>query len=228
MGKPIARWARTSLFVLGAVAFAAVLAVAGRALYSASGVSSDAFELKLGELVLQLAVIVIVGALAKTLVDWGTSQRARHQERVERRLEFMRRARAMHVTVESARTLLNAHRSPKTYGEQCRRLMQLRPEVEEISEDLAAAPGLFRGQREIRTGLEGLVDYLVECQDEYVRHHDDIGLDYEPGDKIDETLERCRMTWMTDFMAGGKHFREEYDGNLVRCKGAMRAQVYGE
>ena len=36
------------------------------------------------------------------------------------------------------------------------------------------------------------------------------------------------MTWMTDFMAGGKHFREEYDGNLVWCKGAMRAQVYGE
>ena len=93
-------------------------------------------------------MIVILGALAKALLDWGTSQRARHRERVDRRLEFMRRVRAAHITVESARTLLNAHRSPKTYGEQCRRLMQLRPEVEEISEDLAAAPGLFRGQRD--------------------------------------------------------------------------------
>ena len=40
MGKPIARWASTSLFVLAAVVVAAVLVVAGRSLYSAAGVST--------------------------------------------------------------------------------------------------------------------------------------------------------------------------------------------
>jgi hypothetical protein len=99
-----ARWVPTSLFVLGAVLVAALLAAGGRSLYLASGARGDAFEHKLGELVLQLAVIVIVGALAKALLDGGTSQRARHRERVEQRLEFLRRVRAMHVSVESART----------------------------------------------------------------------------------------------------------------------------
>jgi hypothetical protein len=213
--------------VLGAVGVAAALVVVGAGLYSAAGTSSDEFEQQLGELVLQLAVIVIVGALAKTLVDWGTSLRARHQELVDRRLEFMRRVRAMHVTVESARTLLNAHRSPKTYGEQCRRLIELRPQVEEISEDLRAAPGLFDDQEGIRNGLNDIVIYLRECEDEYVHNHEHVDADYKLGKTFDQTLEERRMTWLVEFMAAGARFSAEYDDNLERSKGVMRKQVYG-
>jgi hypothetical protein len=44
----------------------------------------NAFYSKLGEHKLQLALIIVVGALLKEVIDWGTAQRARQRERLNR------------------------------------------------------------------------------------------------------------------------------------------------
>jgi len=117
-------------------------------LYSAASDQNPQIEFykKSGELALQLALVVIIGGLLKLLIDWGTSQRARHIARQEQRNEFLKRVRKIHVAIQNARDLMNAHGSAKTWGEQSRRLMQLRSEVEEIIEDLKASVFRFRCQ----------------------------------------------------------------------------------
>jgi hypothetical protein len=216
----------TVAFVVIAVVAAGALLYAGRRLYDASGKSSSAFDAKLGELTLQLAVIVVVGALVKAVIDWGTGQRTRHLHRLEARMDFLRRVRAAHIGVEYARDLLNAHRSAKTYGEQLRRLMELRPEVEEISEDLTAAPDLFEAYEKIREGLEGIIAYLKEGGKEYVGGHDRIDAGYKAGECLQETIEKQNMKWVKDFMNAGPDYRELYVANLSRAKGTMRLEVY--
>ena len=217
----------TLLFVAVALCVAVVLVLVGRNFYAAAGKPTTEFYAKLGELSIQLAIVAIVGALVKAIVDWGTSHRARYLERLEARKEFMRRVRAMHVTIQNARDLMNAHGSARTWAEQSRRLMQLRPEVEEISEDLKASPKLFAGQTEIVNGLEQIVKYLEEAGMEYVRSHDSVDGGYKAGRSLLDTIEQQKMVWVRDFMEGGEGYKSQYESNLTKSKGAMRAEVYG-
>jgi hypothetical protein len=102
--------------------------------------------------------------------------------------------------------------------------MVLRPDVEEISEDLLAAPRLFSHQDTITQGLEAIVEYLEESEREYTTCHEHI----RTSTPLDQAIETHCMAWTKDFMAGGQHFTAAYDANLQRSKGAMRRQVYGE
>jgi hypothetical protein len=77
-------------FFFIAVLVAAGLLYAGRKLYELAVQPSSAYYTKLGELTLQLAIIVIVGALIKAAIDWGTTQRARHLATLEIRMDFIR------------------------------------------------------------------------------------------------------------------------------------------
>src|SRR5262245_26709952 len=113
------------LFTAIAIGAAVAPVVAGWYLYELAAQPKAGFYGKLVELALQLAVVVIVGALVKVVVDWGGSQRARYREKLEARKEFMRRVRAMHVTIQNAKDLINAHQSAKTWSEQSRRSMEL-------------------------------------------------------------------------------------------------------
>ena len=196
-------------------------------LYDVAGRSRSDFYGKLGELALQLAVVVIVGALVKVLIDWGLSQHARYREKLEAQRELIRRVRAMHVTVQNAKDLLTAHQSARTWGEQSRRLMELRPEVEEIAEDLKVSQKLFSRQAEIIAGVEGIVSYLATAGAEYIRSHDAVDSDCKLGKKLADTIRKEGMTWIQDFMDGGAAYRKGYEANLTRSKGAMRAEVYG-
>jgi len=147
--------------------------------------------------------------------------------KLETQMDFMRRVRAMHVTIGYARDLLNAHQSAKTYGEQLRQLMQLRAEVEEISEDLGASPQLFREQSKIREGLEEIITYLNEAGQEYIHHHNHVDSGYKAGETLHETIEKRKMEWVQDFMEGGKGYKDKYIIQLAKAKGTMRSEVYG-
>src|SRR5262249_14241101 len=131
------------------------------------------------------------------------------------------------VTIQNAKDLVNAHQSAKTWGEQSRRLMELRPEVEEIVEDLKVSDGLFARQTEIVDGLEGIISYLAKAGKEYVRSHDVIASGHKAGKSLSETINKESMTWLRDFMVGGEGYKNNYEENLTRSKGAMRAEVYG-
>jgi protein-S-isoprenylcysteine O-methyltransferase Ste14 len=66
------------LFVALVVVAALVLLFLGKTFYDMAGSPSNTFYTKLAELTLQLAVVVIVGALLKVGVDWGMDQHRRY------------------------------------------------------------------------------------------------------------------------------------------------------
>jgi hypothetical protein len=217
----------TILFAVAAIGAAVASVLLGRHLFDLASKPAIDFYAKLGELALQLSVVVIVGAMVKVVIDWGTSQRARYLEKLENRKEFMRRVRAMHVVIQNARDLMNAHQSAKTWAEQSRRLMELRPEVEEIAEDLKASASLFAGQTEIVDGLEAIISYLAAAGKEYVRCHGAVATGHKDGQKLSATLNKESMTWVIDFMTAGQGYKNGYEANLSKSKGAMRREVYG-
>jgi hypothetical protein len=217
----------TILFGVIALLVAIALIYTGWYLYSAAAKPLTDFYAKLGELTLQLGIIVIVGALVKVVLDWGTSQRTRYFEKLEARKEFMRRVRAMHVTIQNSRDLMNAHQSAKTWSEQSRRLMELRPEIEEISEDLRASHSLFAKQTEIVEGLEAIIVYLQEAGQEYVRCHEAVDTGYKTGKTLLEVIDLNNMVWVHDFTQRGKKYEADYEKNLIKCKGSMRLEIYG-
>jgi hypothetical protein len=216
----------TMLFAAFAIGLAVVSVLVGHHLYDVAGKPAAEFYAKLGELALQLAVVVIVGALVKAAIDWGSSQRTRYLERVEARKEFMRRVRAVHVTIQNAKDLMKAHQSAKTWSEQSRRLMELRPEVEEISEDLRASDGLFAKQTEILKGLQGITSYLLKGGEEYIRSHDAVVSGHK-SHSLAQLIDQENMAWVRDFMAEGDDYQNNYEASLTKSKGAMRAEVYG-
>lgn len=217
----------TVTFSVIAVAVALTLIFAGRYLFGVAGKKVGDFYALLGELCLQLAVVVIVGALVKAAMDWGASQRSRYMEKLDTRKEFMKRVRAMHVTVQNAKDLLNAHQSAKTWSEQSRRLIELRPIVEEISEDLRASSNLFTKQSEICEGLDEIVSFLDKGLEEYVRSHSAVDGKHKAGQSLSATINEANMNWIKDFMAGGDGYQTNYVANLTKSKGAMRRDVYG-
>jgi hypothetical protein len=217
----------TILFSAIAIFVAGALVCVGWFLYTFAAKPPAEFYAKLGDLTLQLGVVVIVGALVKVIIDWGASQRIHYLEKLETRKEFMRRIRAVHVTIQNSRDLMNAHQSAKTWGEQSRRLMELRPEVEEISEDLKASHNLFAEHTKIIEGLESIIQYLEEAGKEYVRSHDAVGSGYQSKKTLLETIEQINMSWVRDFMDAGKNYKSMYEENLTKCKGSMRSEIYG-
>jgi hypothetical protein len=225
-------------FVVGALVLAAVLAIGSKALFSKSardrsvadclgGKTPVEYFTKLGETLLQLSVIVVAGGLAKGLVDWGLALRGRQTEQNTKRLELLRRVRTVHVTIENARDLLNAHESAKTYGEQLRRLMALRPEVEEISEEVAASVDLFVEKAHIRAGLERIVTYLKAGAEEYVKGHKEVDAAHKRGEGLMDTLRAKKMEWVTDLMETGTKYSATYLPNLLLAKQTIRAETYG-
>jgi len=214
-------------FVVIALLIAIVLGYVGKRMYLAAGKPDTDYYLKLGELILQLAVIAIIGALAKVFIDWGTTFRTRKIQQNEKRMDFLRRVRAAHVTVETARDLLIAHGSARTYGEQLRRLMALRFDVEEISEDLQATADLFKTRKEMRLGLAGIIAYLKQGAQEYVQHHRDVDAGYKSGETLMQTIESKQMIWVRDLMESGPQYNQDYIGNLSRTKPKMRKETYG-
>lgn len=216
----------TVIFVVATLGVAVLSILVSWQLYRYANRPITDFYTQLGQLALQIAVVVIIGSFVKVVVDWGISQRSRYTEKLEDRKEFLRRVRAMHVTIQNARDLMNAHQSPKTWSEQSRRLMELRPEVEEISEDLKASSDLFANQTEIIDGLENIITYLQTGGEEYVTHHDDVDKGHKAGKTLAQTIDEKNMTWVRDFMDGGEDFQNTYETNLVKSKGTMRLEVY--
>jgi hypothetical protein len=211
----------------GVVALVGVLAWLGWGFLKWGGQTWEAYLIKIGELLLQLGILVIVGALVKAAVDWGTSLRARATKRDEERLDLLRRLRAVHVAVSNARDLLMAHQSARTWSEQMRRLMALVPEVHELKEDVAAGHP-FRQQRQIEEGLDGIVSYLTEGRDEYRANHQRIDLDYKrekEGFSLSRSLESSQMRWALDLMDAGPRYDAGYAQNLRKSQASIRSET---
>lgn len=92
--------------VLGLVV-AVVLVVIAKAIFDGS--RPDTFRREFADLSLQLALIVVLGALVKLLIDSYAERRTRVEQDHAKRVELLRRVRAQHVKVAYAQRLILAH-----------------------------------------------------------------------------------------------------------------------
>jgi hypothetical protein len=215
------------VMLLGLV-IAITLGIVAEFLYSGS--SPESFRRKLAESLLQLALIVVIGALINFLFDVYSARRASLEEKNNQRTELLRRVRAAHVTIAYAQRLIAAHDSGLTYTRQLRDLMIVTFKLEDIAEDVRAAENLFKpDDATIISGIEGIVKFLNKGAGEYVQNHSDVDSDAKSGKDLTSTINRCKMSWIKDFVESRKSppgFPDLYFYSLTKSKGNMRKHVY--
>ena len=129
--------------------------------------SPESFRRKLAESLLQLALIVVIGALINFLFDVYSARRASLEEKNNQRAELLRRVRAAHVTIAYAQRLIAAHDSGLTYTRQLRDLMVVTFKLEDIAEDIRTAENLFKpDDATIIRGIENIVKFLNKGADD--------------------------------------------------------------
>src|SRR5262245_7448232 len=104
----------------GLMVLAALAATASGLLYSHT--AKDSFGRAVAEKLLQLALIVLLGAIVSLVVSWQAEARGRREDAHDDRHDFLRRLRGANQRVQVARRLLDAHDSARTYSEQMREM----------------------------------------------------------------------------------------------------------
>jgi hypothetical protein len=190
--------------------------------------SPDTFGRALAGLLLQLALIVVLGTVIKLIVDSYADRRARLEREQQERIELLRRMRAQHVKVAFAQRLVLAHQSGKTYAEQLRVLMIVGAELEDLAEDVRATQDLFGDdQGTVISGIEEIVSYLADGSTEYVRCHAKVDADAVARKNLEHMIRAHSMVWIEEFIAPSPDFPDPYVAALEKCKGRMRQHAYG-
>jgi hypothetical protein len=140
------------------IAIALALVFFAQWLYTSS--SDGSFRRSLASpLVLQLALIVVGGALVEGLLKSLSAMRAKNEEDASKRLELLRRMRSAHVRVAHAQRLIKAEKAVETYTDQMRKLILVTRDLEEIGEDVKVTCELFTAndRDEICEGIRRIV-----------------------------------------------------------------------
>jgi hypothetical protein len=216
------------IVVLLGVVIAVTLGFVAELSFNGSGLES--FRRKFAELLLQLALIVVIGALVNFLFDVYSARRALRKQEDDRRVELLRRVRAAHVTIAYAQRLIAAHDSGLTYTKQLRDLMVVTFELEDIAEDVRAAGNLFEpDDAMIISGIGGIVQFLNVGAKEYDRCHGYVYNDAKSGRGLSVTINKHEMSWIKDFVESRRSplgFPRLYWDSLTMSKGKMREHVY--
>jgi hypothetical protein len=129
---------RPLVFVVLCFVQAIALVVAAGFLFAATDAAS--FGRKVAELLVQLALVVLIGAIVKLVFDLYLKSRADAELDQAKRIELLRRMRTQHIVIASAQYFFRAHDSGKTYVDQMKLLVIARAELEDIAEDLKVWP----------------------------------------------------------------------------------------
>lgn len=208
------------------VVAAVVLGVAAWTLYAHS--DPESFARAFADLLLQLALIVVLGTVVKIIVDRYAERRARLEREHTQRLELLRRMRAQHVKVAFAQRLMCAHQSGKTYTEQMRAMMIVGAELEDLAEDVKATGDLFgNDQDEVIAGISAIVEYLNAGSDEYVVCHAKVDADAVANKNLPHMMATHEMVWVRDFTNAFPDLPAPYAEALTKSKGTMRQHAYG-
>jgi hypothetical protein len=200
--------------------------------------SYDQFVENAAALLLELGMLVIFGLLIGVLINNGVTRRARKLEELQRLKEFIRRAAAINAKVQNARDLLVAAWSGKTWGEQSRRLMEVRPEVEDLSEDVKFSSELFSNPVDVLQKLQKIADYLEEGRKEYLEKRDEIEDAYNTSQIKEEGKKRERaqgafdskllsMPWAIGLVTGRDAYKTDFEPSIIEIKKILRTAVYG-
>jgi hypothetical protein len=206
----------------------------------------NSFRRKFAEVLLQLGLIGVLGALiaayVRSVFDKYSDMRAREvqklsaqlakeeQDRVKR-LDFLRRMRGVHSTVAAAQWLIRAHDTRSTYIEQVRNLTLATAELWEIHEDLKAAKSLFEPyDSDICDGVRGIIGFLEEGAVEYETLVKGAGRDTNVDESL-TTMDQHGTPWLTEFLRRPdeeeRQLPVKYDVSLKQSKGRMRFYIYG-
>jgi len=232
------------------LAVATALALFLGALLTYDFSTPDTFGRLVAQFLLQVAVVVLGGAIIKFLMDENVKRRdaaekKRAEEDIEaekkrsehavrmsldqaKRTEFLQRIRAKHVQISYAQVLIVAHNSGRTYTEQLRQLMLIAPELEDLAEDLKAGTDLFEPSQaaEIIKGVEQIVSFLGRGSIEYVRCHSFVDEDAKRKEKLSNTIARKEMAWVAEVIRSFPSMPQDYVAALNRSKGKLRGIVY--
>jgi hypothetical protein len=185
MGKP------TRAYSLAIGLFAAGLVVGG--LGAILGFQSDnqplpQFGLELAKAALTLGTGLILGGAVKVMLDRYQEALKERQEDHELRERLLADLRDVHDRTESARLMVNAHRSAKAYGEQMRDLI-CQVTLLKIKRTLDLRPGSTRDVDPDAVCLGDMIGYLRAMQDEYASNYSLLA----DCARYDETVTRQRL-----------------------------------
>ena len=226
--KAIFRWLRQFLrrYSLAIAVFAvlAVLVVGAWLLYAYTKGNTDFGRSFADLLLLQLALLLIVGTALNSLIRHMNKQRDKEQELRNKRMDFMRRMREAHVRIANAQRLIYANRSPKTYSEQMGVFMLVTPKLEDIEADIAATTDLFcnEDKAKIQGGIKDIVAYLDKGYDQYAKWRRSTRSSTEDY----ETLCQSEPGWLCELIKTPRLMPEEYVCALNKSKGMIRLYVY--
>jgi hypothetical protein len=117
-----------------------LLPVAGFLILLATGSAGSATDL-LGELaktLLQLALIVVVGAYVTTLFAGYAATRAAEETKYRNLVQALESLSTSYWQVKKALYIILAHRSAKSYGEQIRQIVDLRLDLQRLDNEISS------------------------------------------------------------------------------------------
>jgi hypothetical protein len=186
------------------------------------------------------AVVVILGAIITTVLSIATEIRSRGERAAEKRLELFCRMRDAHVRVALTQEILRSRTDVVTYHERMGGLLQVVKDMGEIREEVRVSGRLYDDidRRLIMKGIALIMTYLQQGIDEYV------GWSIPADGRIPEARPDSEGAWVVELVAdhdSGRPARQPgdedwepkgqmpaaYDEGLEQSKLIMRAYVYG-
>jgi hypothetical protein len=156
-----------ALFVAGA----AIVGVGAGLGFSVDDEASPGFSLELAKAMVTLGSGLILGGAVKVLLDRYQEAQKDRAEDHELRERLLADLRGVHDRTESARLMVKAHRSAKTYGEQMRDLIGCQVVLLKVKRTLDLRPGSTRDLDPEGDCLEEMAGYLRALQNEYARNY---------------------------------------------------------
>lgn len=186
------------------------------------------------------AVVVILGAIITTVLSIATEIRSRGERAAEKRLELFCRMRDAHVRVALTQEILRSQTEVGTYHEQMGVLLQVVKDMGEIREEVRVSGRLYDDvdRRLIIKGIALIIIYLQEGIDQYVKwstpadgRRPEARPDYEDAWVVKlvadhDSRRRTRQPEAEDWEPKGQ-MPAAYDKGLEQSKLIMRAYVYG-
>ena len=104
--------------------------------------------------------------------------------------------------------------------------MELLPEMEEVAQEVMAASDIFDDPDAIAAGLSGIIEHLKCGEREYIEKNAKVDALHSPGKTLVDIVDQHEMRWLNDFMDDESEYRQQYNKNLDKSKGAMCSQIY--
>ncbi len=169
----------------------------------------------------QLAVIGVIGAFIKWLLDNHDQTKRARDTTMGLRKDVWRDLRGVYGEVEKARSLIEGAKSALTYGNQLRHIMDLRSLLGEIRHEVAISRDTFSNQDAVKNYVKGMEKYLDRLIEEYEGKYLALSLQqsqYEAEMKagvkltVDMARELDKLLVLKDFRVAAVEKKGEFEG----------------